>query len=150
MATGEDAPGEGVPLMASSASAPRKGGSGKRPESRIQPERLAQFDRLIATQPGIERKGATIPYTSVNGNMFSYLFDAGSLALRLSAADRAAFLERFATTLHHAYGIVQKEYVDVPDALLADTDGLAPWFAASYAYASSLKPKPTRRPAPKG
>ena len=117
--------------------------------SQIRPEQLGRYERLIATQPGVERKGAAIPYTSVNGNMFSYLFGTGSLALRLSAADRGAFLQRFGTTLHTAYGIVQKEYVDVPDALLEDTGALAPYFAASVAYASALRPKPTtrRRPA---
>ncbi len=118
----------------------RSSASGK-----IAPERLAQYERLVATQPGVQRKGATIPYTSVNGNMFSYLDESGTLALRLPAADREAFIERFATTLHHAYGIVQEEYVDVPGALLADTAQLAPFFAASFAYVAGLKPKPTRR-----
>ncbi len=111
----------------------------------IPTERVAQYERLVRTQPGVERKGATVPYTSLNGNMFSYLDETGTLALRLSAADRAAFIERFGTGLHRAFGIVQKEYVDVPEALLADTAGLEPFFAASCAYAASLKPKPTRR-----
>lgn len=124
----------------------------KRTANRIAPERLARYDRLIATQAGLERKGDAIPYTSVNGNMFSYLFDTGSLALRLPADDREAFLERHGTSLHEAYGIVQKEYVDVPDALLEDTASLAPYFAASFAYVSALRPKPTtrRRPASSG
>jgi hypothetical protein len=60
----------------------------KRAPSAIQPGRLAAYDRVIGTVAGVVRKGATIPYTSVNGNMFSYLFDEGSLALRLSPADR--------------------------------------------------------------
>jgi hypothetical protein len=30
---------------------------------------LTAYDRVIATQPGVIRKGATIPYTSLNGNM---------------------------------------------------------------------------------
>jgi len=47
--------------------------------------------------------------------------------------------------LHEAYGIVQKEYVTVPDDLLTDTAALAPHLAASFAYVSALKPKPTRR-----
>ena len=121
----------------------------KRASSAIQPERLAAYDRLIETVPGVVRKGASIPYTSVNGNMFSYLFDEGSLALRLSPADREAFLTRFGTRLHEAYGIVQKEYVDVPGALLDDTAQLASWFASSHAYVSGLRPKPTTR-RPKG
>jgi hypothetical protein len=116
----------------------------------VRPERLAAYDRLIRTVPGVQRKGASIPYTSVNGNMSSFLFDGTSLALRLPAADREAFMSQFTTRLHQAYGIVQKEYVDVPDALLEDTSQLAPWFAASYAYVSSLKPKPTKRPTARG
>lgn len=113
--------------------------------SSIPAERLEMYDRLIATQPGVERKGATVPYTSVNGHMFSYLGSSGTLALRLPPAQRVEFIERFATTLHEAYGIVQKEYVTVPDALLADVDRLGPYFVASYTYVAALKPKPTRR-----
>lgn len=117
----------------------------KQASSIIKPDRLAAYDRVIEMVPGVVRKGASIPYTSVNGNMFSYLFGEGSLALRLSAADRETFLAVFGTRLHEAYGTVQKEYVDVPDALLDDTAQLARWFASSHAYASGLKPKPTTR-----
>ena len=54
-------------------------------------------------------------------------------------------MERYETTLHEAYGIVQKEYVTVPGALLANTDELAPYFRASYDYVAGLKPRPTTR-----
>ena len=111
----------------------------------IPPDRLEAYDRLIATQPGIERKGATLPYTSVHGHMFSFLTATGTLALRLSRADREAFIERHATRLHEAHGTVMKEYVTVPDALRADTESLSRDFAAGFAYVASLKPKPTRR-----
>ena len=107
---------------------------------------IEQYDRLIATQPGVERKGATMPYTSVNGHMFSYLAESGRLALRLPSPQREAFIERFKTTLQEAYGFVQKEYVSVPEAVLADTQLLSQFFQASHAYVSGLKPKPTRRP----
>jgi hypothetical protein len=106
-------------------------------------DRVAAYDRLVAAVPEVERKGASMPYTSVNGNMFSYLDASGSMALRLSTSDRATFIGRFSTHLHEAYGIVQTEYVTVPDALLDDTDSLLPWFRSSLEYASSLKPKPT-------
>jgi hypothetical protein len=112
----------------------------------IPPERLEQYERLVATQPEVKRKGATVPYTSVNGNMFSFLTPDGTLALRLPPPEREAFLERFATRLHEAHGTVMKEYVTVPNELLEDTDRLLPYFATSFAYASGLKPKPTRRP----
>ncbi len=109
--------------------------------------RVEAFDRLVAALPEVERKGASMPYTSLNGNMFSYLDAAGSMALRLSGPDRATFIGRFGTQLHEAYGIVQKEYVTVPDQLLDDTEAMLPWFRASLDYASTLKPKPTTRKA---
>jgi hypothetical protein len=68
------------------------------------------------------------------------------MALRLPPQLREAFLAEHNATLFEAYGVVQKEYVTVPDALLADTDRLGPYFEASYAYVSQLKPKPTRMP----
>ncbi len=109
------------------------------------PDRVAAYDRLVAAIPDVDRKGATMPYTSVNGNMFSYLDASGSMALRLSPTDRAAFIEQFGAKLHEAYGIVQKEYVTVPATLLDDTDALVPWLRASLAYALTRKPKPTKR-----
>ena len=105
-------------------------------------EKLALYEKLVATSPKVERKGATVPYTSVNGHMFSYLSKEGKLALRLPAPDREAFLEKHKAKLCDAYGKVQPEYVEVPDALLASTRELKKYFDASYKYVSSLKPKP--------
>jgi len=48
-------------------------------------DRLELYERLVATQPSVERKGATMPYTSLNGHMFSFLTETGKLALRLPA-----------------------------------------------------------------
>ena len=107
--------------------------------------RLVAYERLVATVPGLERKGAKLPYTSANGNMSSYLAEDGTLVLRLGAADRAAFIERYRTSLHEAYGIVQKEYVDVPAALLDDLEAIRPWFEAGQRYVVELRPKPTKR-----
>ena len=118
--------------------------------STIPADRLEQYGRAVATLPGVERKGATVPYTSVNGNMFSFLTPTGSLALRLPEDERDAFIERFGTGLHEAHGTVMKEYVSVPDDLLADAAALAPYLASSFAYASALKPKPTTRKADGG
>ena len=43
-----------------------------------------------------------------------------------------------------AYGAVMREYVDVPDSLLANTKALKPYFDASYEYARGLRVKPSR------
>jgi hypothetical protein len=119
----------------------------KRTSSTIPTERLGQYDRAIATLPDVARKGATVPYTSLNGHMFSFLTPTGSLVMRLQAGEREAFLKRFATVLHEASGTVLKDWVVVPDALLADTATLAPHLRASYDYVAGQKPKPTRRKA---
>jgi hypothetical protein len=77
--------------------------------------------------------------------MFSYLSKEGKLELRLPAGEREAFMKKYKANLCQAYGKVQPEYVEVPDALLSSTRELKKFFDASYAYASSLKPKPTTK-----
>jgi hypothetical protein len=109
------------------------------------PDKLDLYEKLVATNPKVERKGATVPYTSMNGHMFSYLSKEGKMALRLPVAEREAFLKRYKARPCEAYGKVQPEYVEVPDSLLASTRELKKFFDASYNYVSSLKPKPTAK-----
>src|SRR5579862_4337972 len=108
-------------------------------------DKIELYDKLAATNPEVERKGATVPYTSLNGNMFSYLSKEGKLALRLPPETREQFLKKYKAQLCSAYGVVQPEYVEVPDALLAKTSELKKYFDASFQYVSSLKPKPTTK-----
>lgn len=108
-------------------------------------EKVELYDKLVGTNPKLNRKGDTIPYTSLNGNMFSYLSKSGSMALRLPSGQREAFLKKYKTTLHEAYGIIQKEYVTVPDALLQRTEELKQYLELSYDYVKTLKPKPSRK-----
>ncbi len=123
----------------------------KKPAPRAPAEAVALYEALVATRPDVERKGAAMPYTSVNGNMFSLLTPDGTLALRLSESDRAAFMTKYDARQPVQYGVVMKEYVAVPAALLRKTRELAKYFAASHAYASGLRAKPTtkKKPAPR-
>lgn len=109
------------------------------------PANLELYERLVATHPKIERKGATTGYTSLNGNMYTFLHPSGALAIRLSEAEREKFLKKYKTTLFEAYGVVMKEYVAVPDALLKRTKELAKYLDLSYQYATTLKPRATTR-----
>ena len=84
-----------------------------------------------------------MPYTSMNGHMFSFLLPDGTLALRLPPDDRERFRANFQAGPVEQHGRVLKEYVAVPDRLFASTDELAPWFAASHGYVASLPPKAT-------
>lgn len=113
--------------------------------SLVSAERLELYDRLVATLPGVQRKGATVPYTSVNGRMFSFLTKTGKVALRLPDGEREAFLKKYKAVLSENYGVVQKEFVEVPDDLLKKTSELKKYFAQSFAYVKSQKPKPTTR-----
>jgi hypothetical protein len=105
-------------------------------------DKVALYDKLIATNPDIERKGDTNPYTSYNGNMFTHLTPEGVLAIRLPEKEREAFLKKYKTKLQESYGVVRKEYVVVPDSLLEKTSELKIYLDISYAYAKTLKPKP--------
>jgi hypothetical protein len=109
------------------------------------PARLELYEGVVATIEPVERKGATMPYTSLNGHMFSFLDPTGSMALRLSSDDRDAFLAKYGTTLVEQHGRVMQEFVVVADDLLERTDELAGWFARSHEWISTLKPKPTKR-----
>jgi TfoX/Sxy family transcriptional regulator of competence genes len=109
------------------------------------PETIALYDKLIATHPEIERKGAANPYTSLNGNMFTMLSPSGVMALRLPEDEREAFLKKHKAKLFEAYGAVMKEYVSVPESLLRDTKEMKKYLSVSYDYAKTLKPKATTK-----
>jgi hypothetical protein len=69
----------------------------KKEERAIPSSKLALYDKLIQTNPNLERKGVKLPYTSVNGHMFTFLSEAGVLAIRLPKDEREAFLKN----MHH-------------------------------------------------
>ena len=106
---------------------------------------LPLYEKVVAQLPGVERKGDTMPYTSLNGHMFSVVHKDGSVALRLPSPEREKFLMKYKTALSSQYGSVQPEYVVVPDALLTKTNELRRFFEVSRAYVASLKPKATTK-----
>lgn len=113
----------------------------KKEKTHFSPEVLAQYDLLITSLNGVERKGAAMPYTSINGHMFSFIAADGLLGLRLPEDDREEFIKLYKTKLCEAHGTVLKEYVVVPEKLFYNTKGLIPWLKASYTYVNGLKPK---------
>jgi len=109
-------------------------------------DRLDLYKKLIDTHPDIELKGGVkLPYTSHNGNMFTQLTKQGQVGLRLGKEEREAFLKKYNANLLTSYGAVMKEYVEVPHALLENTEELQPYLAMSYAYVQTLKPKATKK-----
>ena len=110
-------------------------------QSNIPADKLDLYEKLIATYPKIERKGAAHPYTSLNGHMFTYLDQTGAMGLRLPKDEVEAFLKKYKTTLFKSYGAVKKDYVTVPDTLLKNTKELKKYLEMSYDYVKTLKPK---------
>ena len=109
--------------------------------SAIPAAKLELYEKLIATCPEIERKGDVHPYTSVNGHMFTYLDQTGTLGMRLPKDELAEFLAKYKTSLFVSYGAVKKDWATVPDALLNDTNVLKRYLKSSYNYTRTLKPK---------
>jgi len=107
--------------------------------------RVAQYERIIATIPNLERKGDANPYTAIDGNMFTLLHQSSRLAIRLPEDKRQEFLKKHKTELFEAYGAVMREYVAVPDALLKNTKELKKYLEFSYEYVKTLRPKPSRK-----
>jgi hypothetical protein len=110
-------------------------------KSKIPADRLELYNKLIATHPKIERKGAVHPYTSLNGHMFTYLDQTGTMGIRLPENEVEKFLKKYKTTLFKSYGVVKKDYVTVPDMLLRNTKELKKYLELSYEYVATLKPK---------
>ena len=117
----------------------------KKEQSTIPPDKLALYNKLVKTNPEIERKGVKLPYTSANGHMFTFLSEAGTLAIRLPEKEREAFLKKYNTSLMEAHGTIMKEYVIVPEELLMKTKELKKYFNLSYEYVKTLKPKTPKK-----
>lgn len=106
--------------------------------------RVELYDQLVASVPGLERKGDVNPYTAINGNMFTLLHQSERLAIRLPEDKREEFLKKHKAKLFEAYGAVMKEYVAVTDSLLKNKKELRKYLDISYEYAKTLRPKPSR------
>src|SRR5262245_16926116 len=91
------------------------------------------------------RKMFGYPALFANGNMFAGLIRA-SMVLRLSDADRAAFLELPGAKPFVAMkGRVMRQWAVVPPAMTKDGPALTRWLKKAHAYGRSLPPKEKRR-----
>ena len=104
---------------------------------------LAIFRDLTARHD-IDLKGKTMPYISMNGNMFGFLGKAGLLCLRLAPDVRKTFMSAQNLGPVKQHGRIMKDYVGVPPEIITDTPALDAIFAQSLAFAQTLKPKPTK------
>ena len=90
-------------------------------------------------------QGKANPYTSMNGNMFSFLSKEGEICLRLSKDNQAAYWETHGGEPVTQYGSVMRGYVALSDTVLDDPDLSAKWFAQCLEDAKALPAKPTKK-----
>ena len=110
------------------------------------PKVLAAFDTMISGVAGVERKGAAMPYVSINGNMYGMVSKADVIDLRLGKDEMAAFVaEHGPSPFDGTPGFVSKDDVAIPHEMLANAASLKKWFKLSHAHAIALKPKKTTR-----
>lgn len=105
---------------------------------------LDQYRALVAGEMSETLKGKANPYTSMNGNMFSFLAKDGAICLRLSDADRQDFLDRFGGGPVMQYGAVMKGYVALTDKVMENAELRRVWAAKCMENARALPPKPTK------
>jgi TfoX/Sxy family transcriptional regulator of competence genes len=120
----------------------------KRKGTSVPADRLRLYERLLAAVEGVESKSNFgSAYTAVNGNMYSMISKHGVVGIRLPEPQRSAFLAAHGGELFRGGPSwpPAKEYVAVPDDLLADTDALVPLLRLALSHAQGLRPKPSRR-----
>ncbi|MBO6524151.1 MAG: hypothetical protein JJ971_10010 [Balneolaceae bacterium] len=100
------------------------------------------YRSIIDHVEGIELKGKTMPYTSVNGRMFSQLNKDGEIGIRLSEVEMQKFFSKFPDSKpFKSYGATLKGYVLIPEEMLADPALIGEYLAMSYQHVLTLEPK---------
>ena len=112
------------------------------------PDKLLLYRKLLDSVDGVDTKSNFgSAYTAINGNMYTMISKHGVVGIRLPEPERSAFLEEHSTDLFRGDPAwpPAKEFVAVPDDLLANTAALKPYLELSLRYVRTLKPKPKRR-----
>ena len=100
------------------------------------------FGKALPDGPNVEKRQMFgYPCAFVNGNMFTGLHQE-SLIVRLGEDQRLSLMKSDgARQFEPMPGRVMKEYVSLPDTILADPPRLAEILASAKRYAASLPPK---------
>jgi TfoX/Sxy family transcriptional regulator of competence genes len=102
------------------------------------------FDQSVPSGANISRrKMFGYPAAFANGNLFIGLHQ-NDFVMRLSEKDRALFTAEFGERIFEPMkGRPMREYVRLPEELLADAEKRASWIDLSRQYAEAIAPKAT-------
>ena len=100
------------------------------------------FDNSVPPSPSVSRrKMFGYPAAFANGNLFIGLHQ-DDFIMRLSEADRARFSAQYGERIFEPMmGRPMREYVRLPEELLADAHKRATWVKRSLQYAEEIQPK---------
>lgn len=106
-------------------------------------DKVVLYERLLESVGVDAKSNFGSAYTAVNGNMYTMISKHGVVGIRLPEPERSAFLKDYSTSLFRGDPAwpPAKEFVAVPDDLLADTDALKQYLELSLRYVQTLKPK---------
>lgn len=104
-------------------------------------ELLAFYDSLVEECKGFKRKGKTVPYTSANGHMFSFINKAGELGFRFSEPRKTELMKSWNSTEFISHGAVMKGYVLIPAHLFEKREELKHYLTESFNYVMLLPSK---------
>ena len=101
------------------------------------------FEKSVPSGTSVpRRKMFGYPAAFANGNLFIGLHQTDFI-MRLSEKDRARFNAEFGErTFEPMKGRPMREYVRLPEELLADARKRASWIKRSLQYAETIVPKP--------
>lgn len=103
---------------------------------------LELYDDIVDKNKNFKRKGKTMPYTSANGYMFSFINKVGEFGIRLPKDKAKKFREKYLTGEFKSHGAVMKDYVHVPDHTLQnESEVVSEYLQDSYRYVMSLPKK---------
>lgn len=106
---------------------------------------LERYEALVARYFDDKVKGKANRYTSMNGNMYSFLDKDGTIYLRLSEKGKKAFNTANGTSDVIQYGAVMRGYIAIPEAFYANDDQIDAVFAECLENARNLPAKPTKK-----
>ena len=81
---------------------------------------LINYNEIVDTCKGFERKGKKMIYTSSNGYMFTLLNKDAEIGIRLPKEKVAKFMEDYNTGPYYSHGAKMRDYVLVPESLWAN------------------------------
>jgi len=102
---------------------------------------LAIYENLLQKCHRFERKGKTVPYTSANGHMFSFINKEGDLVIRFSKSTQEEYFEKYQTSYFKSHNAVMRGYIHITDKMLMNEDDLVLLLNESYDYVMSLPKK---------